>query len=63
VSEERVALERFDYGDDAIVATDPQVVALGDVVGQDNSRSLADSGEHREENAAFQRLGFVHDDK
>jgi hypothetical protein len=38
VGKEWVALERFNDGDDSIVATDPQVIALGDVVGQDYSR-------------------------
>jgi hypothetical protein len=61
--EEWVALERFNHGDDAIVATDPQVVALGDIVGKDDSRSLADSREHSEQNSSFQRLGLIHDDK
>jgi hypothetical protein len=37
VGEERMALERFDDGNDAIVATNPEVVALGDIVGKDNS--------------------------
>ena len=32
VGEQRVALERLDDRDDAVVAADPQVVALGDVV-------------------------------
>ena len=36
VREERVALELVDHGDDAVVASDAQVVALGDVVGQDH---------------------------
>jgi hypothetical protein len=53
VGEERVALERLDHGDDAIVATNPQVVALGDVVGENDSRSLTDSREHSEQNSAF----------
>jgi hypothetical protein len=33
MGEERVAFERFHYRDHAIVATDPQVIALGDIVG------------------------------
>jgi hypothetical protein len=32
-----VAFEGFNDSDDAIVATDPKVVALGNVVGHDNS--------------------------
>jgi hypothetical protein len=37
MGEERVAFECFNDGDDAIMATDPQVVALCDIVGQDDS--------------------------
>jgi hypothetical protein len=37
VGEEWVALERFDHGDDAIVAANAQVIALGNVVGQNYS--------------------------
>jgi hypothetical protein len=37
VSKERMSLERFDDGNDSIVAANPEVVALGDIVGQDNS--------------------------
>jgi hypothetical protein len=33
VSKERMSLERFDDGNDSIVATNPEVVALGDIVG------------------------------
>jgi hypothetical protein len=34
VREQRVALERLDHRGDAVVPADPQVVALGDVVGE-----------------------------
>ena len=37
VGEERMAFEGFNDRNDAIVAPDAQVVALGDVVGQHNS--------------------------
>jgi hypothetical protein len=53
VSKEWMALERFDHGDDAIVATDPKVVSLGDIVGKDDSRALADARQDGEENSAF----------
>jgi hypothetical protein len=43
MGEERMALERFNDSDDAIVATNAQVIALGNVVGQDNARALANS--------------------
>ena len=46
MGKERMALEGFNDGDDSIMATDAQVVSLGNVVGQDNPRALADSREH-----------------
>ena len=38
VGKERVSFEGLNDCDDAIVAANPQVVALGDIVGQDNAR-------------------------
>jgi hypothetical protein len=46
MGKERMAFEGFNDCDHAIVAADAQVVSLGDVVGQDDARSLADSGEN-----------------
>ena len=43
MGKEWVALEGFDDGDHAIVAADAEVVALGYVMSEDNSRALADS--------------------
>ena len=63
MGEERVALERFDHGDDAIVAANAQVIALGNVVGQDYPRTLPDSREDSQQNSAFEGLGFIDDDK
>jgi hypothetical protein len=37
MGKERVTLQGFNNGDHAIVATDSQVIALGDVVGQDHA--------------------------
>jgi hypothetical protein len=37
VGEERVALQSFDHSNDAIVPANSQVIALGNVVGQDHS--------------------------
>jgi hypothetical protein len=59
VGEEWVAFQSFDHGNDAIVAANSQVIALGNVVGQDHSRRLADAREHGEQNSAFERLGFI----
>ena len=63
MGEEWMALEGLDDGDNSIVAANPEVVALGDVVGHDNSGPLADSGEDGQENSAFERLGFIDDDE
>jgi hypothetical protein len=37
MGEERMAFERFDHGDHAIVAANSQIIALGHIVGHDNS--------------------------
>ena len=37
VGKELVALQGFNHGDHTIMATDPKVVSLGDVMGQDDS--------------------------
>jgi hypothetical protein len=63
VGEERVALQSFDHGNDTVVPAYSQVIALGNVVGQDHSRRLADAREHGEQNSAFERLGFIDNDK
>jgi hypothetical protein len=47
MGEEWVAFQSFDHGNDAIVATNSQVIALGNIVGQDYSGRLANSREHR----------------
>ena len=39
---------------DAVVAANSQVIALGNVMGQDHSRRLADAREHGKQNSAFQ---------
>jgi hypothetical protein len=41
------------------VPTDPQVVALRDVVREHHARVLPDAAEDSEQNVAFQRLRFV----
>jgi hypothetical protein len=48
MGKERVAFERLDDGDDSVMAADSKVVALGNVMGKNNSRSLADSRENCE---------------
>ena len=48
-----MALEGFDHGNDAIMAADAKVVALGNVVSQDDTRILADAGEDGQKNATL----------
>jgi hypothetical protein len=43
MGEERVAFEGLNHCHNSVMATDPQIIALGHIVGHDNSRSLTDS--------------------
>ena len=61
VGEQRVTLERLDHRDDAVVATDPEVVALGDVVGEHHPAALAQPAERREQHRALEVLRLVDD--
>ena len=63
VREQGMALQLLDHGNDAVVATHPQVVALGDVVGQDDPAVTTDPREHGQQHIALQRLGLVDDDE
>jgi hypothetical protein len=58
-----MALEGLHHRNHTVVATDPEVVPLGDIMGEYHPRALADTGEDGQENAAFERLGFVDDDE
>ena len=60
---ERMTLEGLDDSDDAIMASDSKVVPLGDIVGEDHSRPLADPGKDGEKDASLQRLGLIDDDE
>jgi hypothetical protein len=51
MSEEWMALQRFNNGDDAIVATDAEVVTLSDVMGQDNPGALANTRKNGEKDS------------
>ncbi len=53
VGKEWVAFEGFDNGDHPIVSADSQVIALGNIVGHDDARALANSGKNGEQDAAF----------
>ncbi len=46
VGEEWMALEGFDHGYNPVMPSDSKVVPLGNIMGQDDSRTLADPGEH-----------------
>jgi hypothetical protein len=58
-----MALQSFDHRDYAVMATYPQVVSLGNIVGEDNPRCGSDSGKHRQQDSPFQGLGFIDDHK
>ena len=51
--EQRVTLERLDHADDAVVATDAQVVALRDVVGEHHSAAATHPAQRGEEHRAL----------
>src|SRR5215217_2708997 len=61
VSEQRVALELLDHRRHAVVAADPQVVPLSDIVGKHHPRPGAQSRQHGQQHVAFQRLRLVDD--
>ena len=59
--EQRVALELLDHRDNPVVPAHPQVVALRHVVGEHHPGPGPDPGQDRQQHAALQRLGLVHD--
>jgi hypothetical protein len=61
--EERVTFEGLYDRYDPIVAADSQVIALGDIVSQDDSRGLADSREDCQQDSPFEGLSFIDDHK
>ena len=61
VGEQRMPLEGLDHGRDAVMAPDPQVVALGNVVGQHHPGVRAQPGQHGQQHVALQRLRLVDD--
>jgi hypothetical protein len=63
MGEEWMALQGFNDRDNSVMATDPQVVALGNIVGQDDSGGGSDSGKDGQKNSPFQGLGLIDDDK
>ncbi|MPN44373.1 hypothetical protein SDC9_191938 [bioreactor metagenome] len=63
MGEQRVALELLHHRHDPVMAPDPEVVALGHVVGEDDPGVLPDPAQHGEQDVALQRLGLVDDDE
>lgn len=51
----------LDDGGDPVVATHPQVVSLGDIMGKHHPRSRAEPGQHSQQDVALQRLRLVDD--
>jgi hypothetical protein len=58
-----VAAKRFDDRDDSVVATNVQVVALGNVMGENHAASLAEAAECGKQNWTLKVLSLVNDDK
>jgi hypothetical protein len=58
-----MALQSFDYRDNSVMATDPKVVSLGNIVGQNDSGGGSDSGKDGQQDSPFQRLGFIDNHK
>ena len=53
MGKERMALQSFDDGDHAIMATDPKVVPLGNVMGEDDPGGGSNSGKDCQQDAPF----------
>ena len=53
MGKERMALQSFNYRDNSIMAANPEVVSLGNIVGQDDPGGGSNSGEHSQQDAAF----------
>ncbi len=54
-------LQFLDDGDDSVVPADPEVVALGHVMGEDDTGIRADPGQDGQQDVPFERLGLVDD--
>src|SRR5688500_7139959 len=59
MGEERVTLQLLDDSNHTVVPADPQVIPLGDVVGEDNARALPHPAEHGKQHVPLQRLCLV----
>ena len=63
VREERVSLQLLHHRNDPVVTAHPQVVALGNVMGEHDPAVASDSRKHREQDVALERLRLVDDDE
>ena len=61
VAEQRMAPQRVDHRRDAVVAADPQVVALRDVVGEHDAAALAEARQRGEQHRPLEVLRLVDD--
>ena len=53
MGKERMTLQGFDHGDNSIMAADPEVVSLGNIMGQNDPRGGSNSGEHGQQDTTF----------
>jgi hypothetical protein len=58
-----MAFERLNHCNHTIMTAHPQVIPLGDVMGKDYSRALADSREHGKQNTSLKGLGLINNYK
>jgi hypothetical protein len=53
MGKELMPLQGFNDCDHTIMAANPKVVSLGNIVGQDDPGCLSNSGQHRQQDASF----------
>ena len=58
-----MALQLLDHGHDAVMATHPKIVALGDVMGEHDLGVGADARQDCQQHVSLQRLRLVDDDE
>ena len=59
MTKERLSLQGLNHRSNTVVATNPEIVSLCDIVGEDYARLLADPGEHCQKHVSLQRLSLV----
>jgi hypothetical protein len=53
MGKERMTFEGFNHCNHSVMPAHPQVIPLGDVMGQDHPGALANSRKHREQNTSL----------